>query len=276
MNLTVALTGAALVVCILIFAFCLPGVLGFGMMDENETATSQDNSQAATFAQNQANCLNLDDGWWSPISGPIMVKACGPSANTGESSNLQALSKQTETSTTPPSNTESNAETQPTTEKSTTSTPSTQMETSTLPTDVTETKDKEGNTVLSSTIQNLTITAFAATQSVKEVIEPEVAQQVAKQVADENKKDYDKGLVEGVTFAFSLGEKLGQKSNEITEQQSKFTPEEINASQSLGVLISMSYATKGKSDAYILGFSRGLTLGADFVEVTGVSGLPHK
>jgi hypothetical protein len=273
MNLTVALTGAALVVCIVIFASCLTRVLGLGLMNENETPPSQDNSQAATFTQNQANCLNLDDGWWSPIAGPILVKACGPSANTGENSNLQALSKQTETSTTPPPSTiESNAESTPTTESRTTSIPPTETEPLTPSTDVTETKDKEGNTVLSSTIQDLIITANVITQSIKEGIGiPAVAQQVAQQVAKEE-KDYNMGLVSGVKFAFNLGEKVGKATKTFKE----FTAEQISAKSSPIINEFISKTTMGKSDAYHLGFSRGLSLGEDFVELTGVSGLPYK
>lgn len=273
MNLTVALTGAALVVCIVIFASCLTRVLGFGMMDENETATSQDNTPETTFAQNQANCLNLDDGWWSPIAGPIVVKACGSSANTGENSKLQVLSKQTETSTSSQSTKESNTETQPTTETSTTSTPATQTESSTPPTDVTETQDKKGNTILSSTIQDMTITAISSIQSTQEDLRiPEIAQQVL----DADKKDYNKGVIEGIKFAFRYGEAFGKKSNEITEQQSKLTPEQINASRSLSVQGFVLQTSEGKSGAYILGYSRGLTLGADFVTTTGLAGISHK
>jgi hypothetical protein len=168
MNAVIALVGATLLISAVTVGSTVTRGWGFGMMDENETTPSKDNSPEALFSQNQANCLNLDDGWWSPIAGSIAVKACGP---TGESSNLQALSKQTETSTTPPSTTETNTETQPTTETSTTL----------APPDLTETEDKEGNTILSSIFKNVTVTAIAATQSIKEGIGiPEVSKQVCR------------------------------------------------------------------------------------------------
>lgn len=275
MNVNVSLIGLILLIGSMMFAACFSRVQGIGMMEEepNQTTTTQEE----TFKQNQVKCLNLDDGWWSPIAGPITVNACGPSANTGEGSNLEALSKQTEISTTPSPTTESNAESTPTTESPTTSTPPTETETSTPSTDVTETKDKEGNTVLSSTIQNLTITAIAVTQSIKEVVgTPEVAQQVAKQVANESKKDYNRGLVEGIKYAFKIGEGIGTKSDEIMKEQSKMTPEQLNESRSSAALSFTLQVTQNKSNAYKLGLSRGLTLGADFVDTTGISGLPHK
>jgi hypothetical protein len=81
MNAVIALVGAMLLTSTIIVAPTVTRGWGFGMMDGNESATSQDNSQAAIFTQNQLNCLNpLDDGWWSPIAGPVVVKVCVPPA----------------------------------------------------------------------------------------------------------------------------------------------------------------------------------------------------
>jgi hypothetical protein len=52
-------------------------VRGFGMMDENETAASQNNSPETTFTQNQLNCLNLDDGWWTLYQDLLWSKHVG-------------------------------------------------------------------------------------------------------------------------------------------------------------------------------------------------------
>ena len=242
----IALVSAMLLVSAITIAPTVTRVWGFGMMDENETAASKDNSPSpeTTFIQNQLNCLNLDDGWWSPISGPIVVKACRPSANVGESSNLQTQSTETGTSTTSPE-----AGTQPNTESSTTSTPPTKKETSTPPTDVTETKDKEGNTVLSSTTQDLAITATVATRSIQEDLGiPEVAKEVAQQVANEE-KDYNEGLLRGAVLSFGGSEEYAKYF---------LTPEEYYK-RSVNILVE-TFSLKGKSDAYILGFSRGLDL----------------
>lgn len=72
----VKLTGIAFVFCVLIYSSCLTRVLGFGMMEGNKSAANGDSSPEATFAQNEANCLKLDDGWWSPIAGPVIVNLC--------------------------------------------------------------------------------------------------------------------------------------------------------------------------------------------------------
>jgi hypothetical protein len=130
---------------------------------------------------------------------------------------------------------------------------------------VTENKDNEGNTVLSSSIKDVTITAIVATQSIKEVIGiPEVAQQVL----DKDKKDYNRGLLEGVKFALSLGASVGKKSKAIKQAQGPVSPLDIRAA--------IFILTYGKSDAYELGLLRGLTLGADLEDKTGVNWLPHK
>jgi len=246
MNAVIALISAAFLISAVTAAPTVTRVWGFGMTDENETAASQDNSQAATSTQNQLVCLNLDDGWWSPIAGPIAVKACGP---TGESSNLQALSKQTETSTTPPSTTETNTETQPTTETSTTSTPPTQTETLAPPSDVTENKNNDGNTVLSSSINDVTITAIVNESSHEIVDIPEVA----KQVLEADKKDYVRGLVQGIRGVLKL--------------EYKNTPEE------LAEFVSDKFAkyeteptAPYQSDAYKDGLYRGIKMGIEYVD----------
>jgi len=246
-----ALVTVILLVSAVTIAHTVTRVRGFGMMDENETAASQDNSQAATFTQNQLNCLNLDDGWWSPIAGPVVVRACGPPTKTEESSNLQGLSKQTETSAT--SAVESIKEAVGTPEVA-----QQLASTSLPPTDVTETNDNEGNTVLSSTSQNLTITAVTAIKGA--VGTPEVVQQVARQDPNESKIDYNWGLLDGIHGAFHIGERL--------DLYKDMKPKEINEL--------IAHQTQGQSDAYRLGFSRGMSLGANFVTITGISGLPYK
>jgi len=136
MNLTIKLTGAALVFCVLIFASCLTRVLGFGMMEENKTAANGGNSPEATFAQNEANCLKLYDGWWSPIAGPVIVNLCAPG-----------------------------------------------------------TKDKQGNSILSSGGKDVKVTT---TEDKK---------------LSQEEKDYNKGLVDGVFGSFRIGQSIGKDKN---------------------------------------------------------------
>jgi len=294
MNAVIALVGAMLLTSTILVAPTVTRGWGFGMMDGNESATSQDNSQAAIFTQNQLNCLNpLDDGWWSPIAGPVVVKVCVPPAapsttleptpktqSATEGQNLQTSLSQTGPSTTSPSSSESTGQSQPNSkESSTTSTPLTQTGTSTPPPDVTETKDKEGNTVLSSSSKELTVTTIVSSQEEKISNMGGIATGVQRgpEIAKEiEREDYNKGLVKGVFFAFHIGQNIGEKSKQLEEFDRKHSPEQLNQSRSEYVRGEIFSKTIDKSDAYKLGLLRGFGIGSDFVSIYGFSGLPHK
>jgi len=271
----IALVSAMLLVSAITIAPTVTRVWGFGMMDENETAASQDNSQAAIFTQNQLNCLKVDDGWWSPIAGPIVVNACGPPATpiSSPGSNLQPPVTQTETSTPSQPITEPKVETQPNKESLTTSTPQTEI--SSVPPDITETKNKEGDTVLSSTVQAITFTVVVPKDSsqdqkntnmgLAEGVQKGIEQGIPL-VEEQQKKDYNMGLIYGIRLAFQIGDVNALK-------EKPFTPEQLQRQIS-----SHLYAlfVKNNSDDFKTGLLRGLTLGSDFVDISGVSGLKHK
>jgi hypothetical protein len=111
---------------------------------------------------------------------------------------------------------------------------------------VTETKDKQGNTVLSSGDKDV-----------------KVATAVEKELSQEE-KDYNKGLVEGVLGAFRVGQNLAKDKSVTT-----LTQEAIDKKVS-GIVAT---ATMGKSDAFKLGLLRGIGMGSDFVTTFGVSGI---
>jgi len=257
----VALISATFLISAVTAAPTVTRIWGFGMMNESETTPSKDNSPEALFAQNQANCLKpLADDWWSPIAGPFTVKVCVPPVppvNSEPTPKTQtATESQNQATLTGQSSSESNGETQgnPTT-----------------PPVVTETKDKEGNSVITSTTKDLTVTAIVTAKSIQEVVgTPEVAQQVLEQ-DKKDKKDYDNGLAAGVTASFKFARNLAQGKYVGSMTQEEFmqlTPEK----QHKMIAGAIATVAKGRSDAYKLGLLRGMGLSSDFINIFGVSG----
>lgn len=129
----------------------------------SETTTSKENQ--VTTSQNQPGCHKLDDGWWSPIAGPVVVNLCavGPasiSTSTSESTPAAESISGGQISKTP----------LPTT----------------LP-PVTEITDKQGNIVLSSGGKNVAVAT------------------IVKNETSQEQKDYNRGLLKGVSIPFFLG-----------------------------------------------------------------------
>lgn len=247
MNAVIALINAMLLTSAITVAPTVTRGWGFGMMDESETAASQNKTPEALFAQNQANCLKpLNDNWWSPIAGPVEMKVCGPPTSVLTPKTQVAMGSP---SLQTPASIESKAETQPTTESSTTSAPPSQTGASTPPPDMTETKDREGNTVLSSSSQATTVTVVVPKDSSQEekYTNMGLAEGVQKGIElakVQEKNDYNRGLLEGVKYALHLGEEAGNESKKIQETQSKYTPEQISQYQSLEARSQISKITE--------------------------------
>jgi hypothetical protein len=194
--------------------------------------------------------------------------------------NLQTSISQTGSSTTSPSSSESTGQSQPNSkESSTTSIPLTQTGTSTPPPDVTETKDKEGNNVLSSSSKELTVTTVVSSQEEKISNMGGIATGVQRgpEIAKEiEREDYNRGLVTGVSFAFHVGRHIGEESKDIEKFKSKLSPEQVDHYISEYTRAEIFSKTVDKSDAYKLGLLRGFSVGSDLVEIYGASGLPYK
>jgi hypothetical protein len=277
MNVNVSLIGLILLIGSMMFAACFSRVQGIGMMEEepNQTTTNQEE----TFKQNQVKCLNLDDGWWSPIAGPLVVKACGLEPTPSTLSDREG----SKTSTPITTQTIGAAEgvlregidlTTPEVEKEVAKEVAKVVESTTSP-EVTETKDKEGNSILTLPNKDGTLTTIVPKESSQNELGNNMGlvEGVQKGLVDakeQEKKDYDKGFLKGVNLAMGIrnnlpGEIKFERSMSLTGNLTSKNVEDLKDHFSELALGQSEY----KSSAYRLGMIRGYQLGSEVIITFG-------
>lgn len=182
---------------------------------ETTTSEANQNEQLVSKNQNKPNCHGIDDGWWSPLAGPLIVNLCavGPSS--------------TSTSETSITGTESVLG-GPTSDTPLASTP-------TIASLVMETKNNQGNSIISLGSKNVKVTAK---------IDNSLSQE---------QKDYNRGLLKGVSIPFFLG----------TLAAHKWLSEDIDRAAVSSLINEYS---QGKSDAYKLGLLRGISMAREVMD----------
>jgi hypothetical protein len=273
MNVNVSLIGLILLIGSMMFAACFSRVQGIGMMEEepNQTTTNQEE----TFKQNQVKCLNLDDGWWSPIAGPLVVKACSSEPTPSTLSDREG----SKTSTPITTQTIGAAEgvlregidlTTPEVAKEVAKV----VESTTSP-EVTETKDKEGNSILTLPNKDGTLTTIVPKESSQNELGNNMGlvEGVQKGLVDakeQEKKDYDMGFLKGVNLAMGIRNIV---LDEIKSQQSMSLTGNLTSKDVEGLKDHFSDLALGqseyKSSAYRLGMIRGYQLGSEVIITFG-------